>query len=99
MEKSWNLIPGNGWNPDHECISCSKVALLILLIDGQLEIIQSMLYPVHDVENKVYIMPPEGTIVTSETQKLILSESVSMRAMVNKLKIFPIYICSIFHII
>ncbi len=45
-------------------------------IDGPMECIQSMLYPVHDAENKLYIMPPDGVIVTSDTQKLILSETV-----------------------
>ncbi len=44
--------------------------------DGQMEIIESVLYPVHDAENKVYIQPHNGEIITSETQKLILSDSV-----------------------
>ena len=43
-----------------------------------MEIIQGLLYPVHDADNKIYIMPPDGVIVTSETQKLILSDSVSI---------------------
>ncbi len=44
--------------------------------DGPMECIQSMLYPVHDAENKLLIQPPNGVIVTSETQKLILSDAV-----------------------